>query len=133
MLSGIRTFSSSKACLALILSCLAFFNISSSSNSNFRFTPLPSLAAESASTCPLLFPFLGLPSSPIVTFSKSSTALPLSSSTFSLSCSSSSLRRLSSSFSSLLISCRCASRLLTAHSRQNISPLEEHATGSRAI
>ena len=128
----LRTFSSSSTLLAFALSSLAFFNISSSSSSNFRFTLLPSFRSTPVEA--LLFPvFLSPPSNPIIVFSNWAIVLSFSSIPRSTSSSSVSLCRRSSSFFSRLISFPCASKLLTAHSLQKMSPLEAHATGSRAI
>lgn len=129
------TFSSSKVCRAFAHSSFAFFCISFSSNSNFRFTPLPILPSVSPASsmvgCFRIF-FLA-PSMPIITFSNSKTDRSFSSSPLALSPSSSSLCRLTFSFSNRLISFLCASKLLTAHSRQKTSPFDAQPTGSRAI
>ena len=127
-----RTFSSSSILLAFARSSLAFFIISSSSSSNFRFTLL--LSFRSPSSIALLFPFLlSRPSKPIIVSSNRAIVLSFSSAPRSNSSSSFSLCRRSSSFFNRLISFPCASKLLTAHSLQKMSPFEAHATGSRAI
>ena len=129
---GSAAFSSSMAFLAFARSSTVFFSISSSSIPCFLFTPRASAASW------VLAPSLALatppfPSKPISVLSKSFTVLARSSSSRSLFSSSKSRRPFSNSFSRRLISLRWLSRLLTAHSRQNISPLLAHATGSRAI
>lgn len=132
------TFPSSIARLAFARSSRTLLNISSSFSSNFLFTPLFTvsfppralLSAAAVAVPPPLRALTPLPSSPIIVFSKSSTALLPSSSPRARSCSASSARLLSSSFSRRLISFRWASRLVTMHSRQKTSPFEAHATGS---
>ena len=115
------TFSASISLLALALSSFAFLSISCSSISNFLFTPRSGPANS-----------LALLPKPLSSLSNSSLTLLPSSSVLSPSC----LVRCSPSLSLILsileISCFCANRLATAHSRQNMSPLAAHATGVRA-
>lgn len=99
------TCSSSIAFRAFARSSLAFCSICSSSNSNFRFTPRPSVSLFFPSFM-VVMPFWGLrpavpPSNPIMVFSNSRILLSFSSSALFPSFSASSLLLRSSSFSSL--------------------------------
>lgn len=133
-----RTLSSLSARFIRLRSSRAIRSSSSSSSSNFRLVPLAaSVIAASpfdglsslAPPPPLAEPFP--PSNPICTLSNSLTLLCRTSSSSRLWLSSPSSCLRSASFSNRLISLRCASKLLTAHSRQKTSPCGQ-ATASVA-
>lgn len=129
------TFSRSIAFRAFALSAFALSSISASSSSNLRFRPFFFCLSVAAVVLLVLvtLPFCRLfPSNPIIVFSNSLTLLSRSSSILPRASSSPSLRRRFSSASSRWISCFCARRLLTMHSRQNMSPWEAQATAARA-
>jgi hypothetical protein len=113
--------------LALLRSCEAIRNTSSSSIENLRFSPLADPAPSS--TCALLF--RRCDSRPAWVSSNSCTARLCSSSPLLAWSSWASRSSCSLALSSRLISFFCARMLLRAHSRQKMSPWMQ-ATGSMA-